>query len=92
MKIGELLDRVNAAMDKSEHMIDRQTINYYVQQGFLRPKMKKSARSLVRRYDFSDEDLRIAELMWQYHLQGVAPRIAFEKAKKGKDQASLRLI
>jgi len=91
MKIGELLDVINSAIDGSDQKIDRHTVNYYVQQGFLRPRMTRSKRGFVRRYEFSEEDLRIAESMWRQRLQGVVPRIAYEKVLAEKDQVRLPL-
>lgn len=91
MKIGKLLERINSQLDSANPQIDRHTVNYYVRQGFLKPRMTRSKRGFVQRWDFSEEDLRVSQIMWRYRLEGVVPRAAFARAQSEKDQGRLPL-
>lgn len=89
VRTGEALDRINEAFEKDEERITRDVLYYYVRSGFLRPEATRTRRGSIRRYDFSDEDVRLAQIIRRYHAEGISPRIAFEKAMEEKDRPRL---
>lgn len=83
MNAGEMLEKVDG--------LTHDKLTYFVRAGYLKPK--KIKRGSLHYNEFSDKDLQLVKVAWDYiKAYGTKTSIAFEKAKAETDDPQMKLL
>lgn len=83
MIAGEIIEQVEG--------LTHDKLTYFVRAGYLQPN--KIKRGSLNYNDFSNEDLELVKLAWDYiQAYGTKTSVAFEKAKAELDDPQMKLI
>jgi hypothetical protein len=83
MIAGEIIEQVEG--------LTHDKLTYFVRAGYLQPN--KIKRGSLNYNDFSEDDLELVKLAWEYIKSfGTKTSIAFEKAKSEVEDPQMRLL